>query len=218
MIIAIDGPAGAGKSTIARELARELNLQLIDTGAIYRAVAWRAVRQAIPLDAAGLLAHLAEGMDLRFEREDGENVLYCDSHAVGQEIRSPEVSRAASIVSAHLEVREALLELQRAMGRARSSVLEGRDIGTVVFPDADLKVFITASPEVRAERRVQQMAEQGIVEDYTEVLEAIRERDRRDSERVVAPLRKAPGSMEIDSGTRSVEDIVAQIAQMARAL
>lgn len=218
MIIAIDGPAGAGKSTIARRLAEELGFQLIDTGAMFRTVAYHSAQAAIALEDADAVAELTRGLVFEFRFENNQNIVYCNDQALAQEIRSAEASRGASIVSAHPAVRQALLEQQREIGRKRSSVLEGRDIGTVVFPDAELKVFLTASPVTRAERRVAQMREQGEEADYAHVLSEIIERDRRDSEREIAPLRRAADACEIDSTATSIEVIVDTLLQAARAL
>ena len=218
MIIAIDGPAGAGKSTIARRLAEELGFQLIDTGAMFRTVAYHSVKAGIELDDAEAVSELARGLVFEFRFENGQNVVYCNESALSDEIRSADVSRAASVVSAHPAVRQVLLEQQREVGRKHSSVLEGRDIGTVVFPDAELKIFLTASPVIRAERRVEQMREQGQDADYDQVLADIIERDRRDSEREIAPLRRAGDAREIDSTAASIESIVAEILETARSL
>lgn len=208
MIIAIDGPAGAGKSTVSRCLAERLGYQLVDTGAMYRVVAYEASRQGVDLDDAQAVANIARSLRFEFRFVDGDNVTCCNGVELGNEIRTAEVSRNASVVSAHPELRDALLDLQRDAGRSRDSVLEGRDIGTVVFPDADLKVFITASPEVRAHRRVEQMVEQGEEADYNEVLSEIVERDRRDTSRDVAPLVKADDAIGIDSTEQDVDVIV----------
>jgi cytidylate kinase len=211
MIIAIDGPAGAGKSTIAQRVAQQLGFQLIDTGAIYRTVAWKAGQNGLELEDGGAVAEMARGLSFRFDLVDGLNTLFCNGEAVGQEIRSPEVSYGASIVSAHPEVRGALLDIQRDLGRSRSSVLEGRDIGTVVFPDAEVKIFLTATPEERARRRVEQMAEAGDEADYDEVLSEIVARDDRDSSRSAAPLKKAEDAHAIDSTRYSIDEVVEQI-------
>lgn len=211
MIVAIDGPAGAGKSTVARELARQMGYQFVDTGAMYRAVAFEVREAGVATDDAVAIVEIARSLDFEFRFVEGENTTFCNGKALNEEIRSAEVSRLASIVSAHPEVREVLVELQRKVGRERSSVLEGRDIGTVVFPDAELKVFITASAEIRARRRCQQMREQGLAADYQSVLEEIIARDKRDMERDVAPLVQAEDAIGIDSSERSVEDILAEL-------
>ena len=216
MIVAIDGPAGAGKSTIAQEVAERLGFQLVDTGAIYRTLAWEARQREIPIEDAETLAELAKDLDFRFELADGRNRIYCNDRLRGDEIRTAANSQAASIVSAHPAVREALLDVQRRIGRQTDSVLEGRDIGTVVFPDADVKIFLTASPHERARRRVKQMAEKGQVADANEILEEIRIRDERDSKREAAPLKKADDAMEIDSTAFTIEEVVDQILDAVR--
>lgn len=215
MIIAIDGPAGAGKSTIAAEVARRLGFRLIDTGAIYRTVAWLAREQGVPLDDGPALAALAGSVDLEFRLEDGGTALYRDGVRVGDEIRTPENGQAASKVSALPEVRAALLEIQREMGRAHSSVLEGRDIGTVVFPDADVKIFLSASPSERARRRVEQLREKGVAADYDAILREIEERDHRDSTRAIAPLVPAPDAIEIDATAIDIEGVVRAVLAAA---
>lgn len=215
MIIALDGPAGAGKSTIARHVASALGFQLIDTGAIYRTVALRALEANLSLDDAERCAELARELDFSFKIQGDRNVIFCGGEPVGDEIRTSEMSLAASTVSAHPQVRAALLDQQRKLGAARDSVLEGRDIGTVVFPDADLKIFLTASAEERASRRVSQLAEQGVTEDYEEVLRTIKERDHRDMTRPVAPLVAARDAVSLDTTGLEIDAIVARIVALA---
>jgi cytidylate kinase len=215
MIVAIDGPAGAGKSTIAHRVAEELDFQLIDTGAIYRTVAYRALEDGKDLDSPEEVATLAASLHLDFERnDDGENVLYCDGEPMGNEIRTPHVTRASSQISSIPAVRKALLGIQRELGKRESSVLEGRDIGTVVFPDAEAKIFLTASREVRAHRRLDQMKERGMDGDLDEVLAEIVDRDRRDMERDIAPLKKADDAVEIDTSDLEIEDVVQRILEV----
>ena len=211
MIIAIDGPAGAGKSTVAEELARRHEIQLVDTGAMYRAVAYEAGRRGVELEDPDEVAEVASSLDFEFQFVDGDNVIYCNDKSLRDEIRTAQVSRDASIISAHRSVREVLVEQQRQVGRERSSVLEGRDIGTVVFPDADVKIFITASREVRAQRRVDQMRDQGQDADYQEVYDEIEARDRRDREREIAPLKKADDAVEIVTDDLSIEEVISAV-------
>ena len=213
MIVAIDGPAGAGKSTVAEALARRHGLQLVDTGAMYRAVAYEADEAGVELGDPEAVAEVAESLDFEFHFVDGHNVIHCNGRALRDEIRTASVSRNSSIVSAHPKVRRVLVEQQRQVGRERPSVLEGRDIGTVVFPDADLKVYITASPEERARRRVEQMRDQGQEADFDEVLSEIEDRDRRDMERDVAPLKKADDAVEIVTDEMSVDEVVEEVAE-----
>lgn len=212
MIVAIDGPAGAGKSTIAREVARQLGFQLIDTGAIYRTVACKALEQGVALDDAERLAAIADDLEMRFTfDQQGDHHVWCNGQRLDEAIRAEAVSQAASKVSAHPEVRQALLDLQRQLGRADDSVLEGRDIGTVVFPDAEVKVFLTASPTERARRRTEQLQQRGEEVDYEEVLAEIEARDERDRTRPVAPLRQAEGAVAIDSTAHDIDEVVRQI-------
>jgi cytidylate kinase len=216
MIVAIDGPAGAGKSTIALNVAKRLGFQLIDTGAIYRTVALKATQMGIDIDDGPACAQLAADLEFEFKVVDGNNFIICNGETLGTEIRTPEVSRVASVVSAHPEVRQALLNIQRDLGRARDSVLEGRDIGTVVFPDAEVKVFLTASDTERAQRRVKQLGEQGSEANYEDILSEIRERDARDSSRSAAPLRQADDAVAIDSTKFGIDDVVAQVVALVR--
>lgn len=215
MIVAIDGPAGAGKSTIAHQVAEALDFQLIDTGAIYRTVAYRALEDGKDLDSPEEVATLAASLHLDFERnENGENVLYCDDRPMGTEIRTRHVTKASSQISSISAVRQALLGIQRELGRRESSVLEGRDIGTVVFPDAEVKIFLTASREVRAHRRLDQMKEQGMEGNLDDVLAEIVDRDRRDMERDIAPLKKADDAVEIDTSNLEIEEVVQRILEV----
>ena len=214
MIIAIDGPAGAGKSTISNEIARRQGFQLVDTGAMYRTVAFEAARRDVDLGDADAVAKVARSLDFEFRFEEGENVTYCDGRPLRQEIRTAQVSHDASIVSAHPKVRDVLVELQQQVGRERDSVLEGRDIGTVVFPDADVKLYITASAKVRAQRRVEQMRDQGLEADFDEVYNEIVDRDRRDSERDVAPLRQAEDAVRIDTSAMGIDEVLARVEEL----
>ncbi len=213
-VIAIDGPAGAGKSTIARRVAEELGFQLVDTGALYRTVAYVALQRDVsPEDGTGC-AEIARDLDFRFELRDGRNILLCNGETIGAEIRTPAVSDAASRASAQPEVRAALLDVQRGLGRARDSVLEGRDIGTVVFPDADIKVFLTAEDTERARRRVEQYETKGQEADYDTILAGIRSRDARDSSREHAPLKPADDALFLDSTDMDIDAVVARIVSM----
>jgi len=207
LIVAIDGPAGAGKSTVARQLAGRLGFTIIDTGAIYRAVALAARRGGVAWDDdEGLGKLLDAGLRPKF---DADRVLL-RGEDVTEAIRTPEISRGASVVSARPVVRQKLLQLQRDLGRAsaRGSVLEGRDIGTVVFPDAQVKFFLTASDGARAQRRHAELADRGLSVPLEEVLSEQRRRDKDDTERAIAPLRAAPDAIVVDTTGLDLGEVV----------
>jgi cytidylate kinase len=225
MIVAIDGPAGAGKSSVSQEVARRLGFQLLDTGAIYRSVALMAKRAGVDEADGEAVAGIAARLRVRFEMRGTLNTVHAalDEDAfeeVTAQIRTPEVSQSASRTSAHPPVRAALLELQRRIGRAQPSVVEGRDIGTVVFPDAEVKVFLTASPLARAERRRAQLlasaSDPASVPSLESIAAEIAERDERDQNRPVAPLRPAPDAVWVDSTGVSPDEVTAQIVALAQ--
>lgn len=207
-IIAIDGPAGAGKSTIAQAVAQRLGYLYIDTGAMYRAVALKVIEGGIsPSDTAAITA-LASKMDIRFVMSDDEQRLSVDGEDLTKKIRSPEATRLSSPVSAIQGVRKKMVELQRAMGEQGGVVMEGRDIGTVVFPDAQVKVFLTASAAERARRRTQQLRDRGVDAEIDQVSAEIKERDLRDSTRRHAPLKQASDAVLIDTDQMTAEQVV----------
>jgi len=217
LLIAIDGPAGAGKSTVAAMLAERLGYGYIDSGAMYRAVALLAIESGTKLDDGPALARLAAESDMKFEWQASGNRLplrlLLGCRDVTETIRSPEVARAASLVSIHSEVREQLVRQQRELGRQGGVVMEGRDIGTKVFPEADLKVFLDASLEVRSERRVRDMEGTG-QGSSANVLRQMAERDRRDRLREQSPLVPAEDSIRIDSTHLSAEEVVEKILRL----
>lgn len=211
MIIAIDGPAGSGKSTISARLAAALGYQLIDTGALYRCVALKGIRLALDLSDGVALGKVAAGMQVRFRFEDGRNRVFLDGDDVTDAIRTAEAGAGASRVASHPEVRAALLGVQRQLGRAHDSVMEGRDIGTVVFPDADRKVYLTASLDERARRR---WAEFGVELPLEEVKRQIQERDERDMNRSVAPLVQASDAVLVDTTGLGLDEVVAELKRI----
>ena len=213
-IVAIDGPAGAGKSTVARKLAEALGYVLVDTGAMYRAVALAATRAGVAWNDAAAVAGLARGIvgehALTFERDPklGVRVLL-RGEDVSEAIRMPDIAQGASTVSAHEEVRAALLDLQRQAGETGGVVLEGRDIGTVVFPRAEVKFFLTASAEIRAGRRHAELVAKGQNVTFDETLADVKVRDARDEGRAVAPLKQADDAVRVDSSAMSIDETVA---------
>jgi CMP/dCMP kinase len=212
LIVAIDGPAGAGKSTAARLLAGALGYALLDTGAIYRVMALRARERGIAWDDGAGVAGLAEGLDISFKLDGELNRVFADGQELGSTIRTPEISDGASRVSALPEVRAALLDLQRRIGAAGGVVVEGRDIGTVVFPQAEAKFFLTASADERARRRVAELRAAGRQADFETTRAELVARDERDSTRAAAPLRKAGDAIEIDSSALSRAQVVERMA------
>ncbi|APC08501.1 (d)CMP kinase [Neomoorella thermoacetica] len=213
--IAIDGPAGAGKSTVARLLAARLGYLYIDTGAMYRALTWKALGLGIDLEDSRRLVELAEGTSIRLEdRGEGGIAVYCDGEEVTRAIRRSEVSRYVSIVAGVPGVRQCLVKLQRKMAASNRVVMDGRDIGTLVLPGAPYKFFLTASLAERARRRYQELLASGQQADLETIMEEIRQRDARDSQREVAPLKPAPDAIIIDTSQMSVEDVVARIMSL----
>ena len=224
-IIAIDGPAGAGKSTVARRIAASLGLTYLDTGAMYRALAWKALRADCDLTDADQLAQLAKKVTVRFSPLDPdlqqqvwlETDRECEE--VTMAIRTPEISSLTSAISAFPAVRKVIVGLQRRLGEAdvQGVVLEGRDIGTVVFPDATLKVFLTAGPEERARRRFQELQARGMQVNFNQVLADQCARDARDSERFDSPLAAADEAILLNTDAMTIDDVVQSILTMARA-
>ncbi len=211
-IIAIDGPAGAGKSSVSREVARRLGFSYLDTGAMYRCAALAAHRKGVDLDDVDGLALLLDGLSIEFK---GGRVLL-NGEDVSEAIRTPEMDKMASAISSMKVVRKRLTALQREIGRSGDIVAEGRDMGTVVFPDADLKIFLTASPEARARRRWKQLQDAGREASLENIIAEIEERDRADSSRAIAPLRRAADAVLVDSTGLSKEETVAAIVELAR--
>ena len=211
LIIAIDGPSGAGKSTLAKRLARELGFIYLDTGAMYRALALKVLRQGLDLADDARLARLVESTEIDLHEDNGMLEVLLDGINVADEIRTPEVSQSASKVSALKIVRARMLDLQRGMGQRGSVVAEGRDIGTVVFPNAEVKIFLDASAEERARRRCAELRAAGRPASLSETLREMEERDKRDSERDLAPLRMADDALRIDSSNASADSVAAKV-------
>jgi cytidylate kinase len=218
LIVAIDGPAGAGKSTVSKLLARRLGLSFVDTGALYRTVALSARRHGIDTADDPALAALLGRIRISFKAAGEDNRVYLDGEDVSKEIRTPEISLLASAVSARPVVREGLLGLQRrlALEAPVGAVLEGRDIGTVVFPDADLKFFLEANPDVRARRRYEELFQKGSESSLDAVLADQTKRDRDDSSRAVAPLKAADDAVRVDTSGLPLSEVVQQLERLIR--
>lgn len=211
MNIAIDGPAGSGKSTIAKLLARDYNILYLDTGAMYRACALKALETGVDLEREEGFVDLMRELALDIVYEDGAQKTMLDGRDVSEEIRQPRVSMAASTVSKHACVRMKMVEKQREIAGKISCVIDGRDIGTVVLPDADFKFFLTASPDVRAKRRYDEMTAKGYEVDFNVLKEDILARDKQDSTRAIAPLKQADDAVLIDTSSMTIDEVLAEM-------
>lgn len=213
--IAIDGPAGAGKSTVAKLVAKQLNLFYVDTGAMYRAIAYKALKNEILIEDELSVSQIAKTTEVVLDHSE-ERIVWCDGENITQAIRSPEISRAVSIVAAYVEVRGRLVELQRKEAERGGVVMDGRDIGTHVLPEADIKIFLTATPKERARRRWMELVNAGKNVLFEEVAQDMQKRDRQDTEREVSPLEPAQDAFILDTTDLSVEGIVAKIVALTQ--
>ena len=214
--IAIDGPTGAGKSTVSRALAKKLGFIYVDTGALYRAIGYTALTSCIDVYNESEVEELLKDMSVTIEYVALEQHVFANSKDVTEYLRTEQVSMAASAVSAHPSVRAFLLDLQRNLAKTQNVVMDGRDIATVVLPNADVKIFLTASAEERAGRRLQELLAKGIKAEYTDVLEDLTKRDYNDSNRAVAPLKVAQGATVVDSTEMSFEMVVEYLLILVR--
>ena len=216
MIVAIDGPSGAGKSTLAKRVAKELRFTYLDTGAIYRALALKILRRRVDLNDTAALSAIVQDSDIDIRGSDGQLQVILDGADVSALIRTPEVSQMASKASAIPMVRHRLLHLQRELGRRGNVVAEGRDIGTVVFPDAQVKIYLDASIEERARRRCHELRAAGREVSLAETISEMKERDKRDSERDIAPLRKADDALAVDSSGLTADAVAEKVLQLIK--
>ena len=212
--IAIDGPAGAGKSTIAKFLAKELELIYVDTGALYRAIGYYMVNNDIAIDDDAAVVAALDGVRVSLAHVDGVQRVFVNDEDVSDRIRTPQISMAASRVSAIPAVRAFLLNLQRDIAATHSVIMDGRDIGTTILPNADVKIFLTASPEARAERRYKELIEKGESVTFEDVLADMVKRDYDDAHRAASPLRKADDAIEVDTGDLTLEESIAKMKEV----
>ena len=214
LTIAIDGPGGAGKSTVAKSVATRLNVDYIDTGAMYRAVAYKTIINDVDVDDTEKIKELLEETVIDFSKGD----IFLDGKNINKEIREPKISKVASKVSQIFEVREKLVELQRIMAKTKSVVMDGRDIGTNVLPEANCKFYMTASPQERAKRRYDELKSKGKDVSYEDVFSDIVHRDKQDMERELNPLRKAEDAVEIDTTGLNIQEVVDIILKKVQGL
>ncbi len=215
LVIAIDGPAGSGKSTIAARLARKLGYVNLESGAMYRALAFKAMEKKVSVDDAKALRKLAEGTVIELEPRGEGNRVLLDGRDVSQRIREADVTAAASCVSVHPVVRQLMVERQRALGKDGGVVMEGRDIGTAVFPNAEVKIFLDADADIRAERRLRQNGSRS-AEQKQQVLEELVQRDQRDRTRSASPLIPAPDAVILDTTHMSIDEVVTEVEEIAK--
>lgn len=214
-IITVDGPSGSGKSTVCRKVAARLEIGYIDTGAMYRCVGWAVSRAGLDLNDEKGLEKLLAGLEIRFQPAGEKNLVFCNGQDVTRAIRTPEIDRLASAVSAIGIVRKALLPLQRAAAASGPAIIDGRDAGTVIFPDADLKIYLDADLETRARRRLKDQAQENGI-DLEKVIAAIRQRDLNDSSRAHAPLKMAADAVRIDTTRLTIDEVCEQIITLAQ--
>ena len=216
LVIAIDGPSGAGKSTLGKALARRFNYLYIDSGAVYRAVGRKALDLNAPLEDKEAMARIARDSNIKLEGDPDHLKVFLDGRDVTSEIRLPDASRASSVVATIPEVRQAVVEKLREMSRAGGVVMDGRDIGTNVFPDARVKIFLEASLDVRARRRAEEERERGRDVSFEQVRAELEERDRRDRERDATPLVKAPDAILLDTSAMSLDRVIDRVTEIVK--
>lgn len=216
-IIAIDGPAGSGKGTITKRVANKIGFLRLDTGALYRCLTLEVIRNKIEINDIQKMVDIVRNMKIEFVPNEDMNELdyvFLNKENVTKEIRSNEVNNIISVISSIKEVRNEMLHIQREIAKEKDTIMEGRDIGTVIFPNADLKIYLNADIEERAKRRYKENIEKGITTNYEEVLQILKNRDKIDMEREVAPLKKAEDAIEIDSTNMSIEEVVDKVVEL----
>ncbi len=216
MKIAIDGPAGAGKSTVARTLSQIMSYIYIDTGAMYRSLTWKALQTGINLDDEKALYELTANTHIHFQKDDSRQKVFCDSLDVSEEIRSPQVNSFVSKLASYPSIRQLMVQRQQEMARNHSVVMDGRDIGECVLPDADFKFFLTASIPERARRRLEEMKTQGYEEKFDSIINEIKKRDDDDTRREVGALKILPDSIVIDTDEMTLEEVIGEVLSIIR--
>ncbi|MCI8543548.1 MAG: (d)CMP kinase [Lachnospiraceae bacterium] len=214
--VAVDGPAGAGKSTIAKAVAKELNLIYVDTGAMYRAIALFMLREGVDLSDRQAIIEKCPRADVTIRYEDGVQVVFLNGENVNAFLRTEEVGETASVISPIPEVRKNMVALQKELAAHSDCIMDGRDIGTCVLPDARLKIYLTASSEVRAKRRYDELAAKGVESDFQKIKADIEERDYRDMHREISPLKKAEDAVIVDTSDMTVDEVIASILKLCR--
>lgn len=214
--IAIDGPAGAGKSTIAKKIAKKMNYIYVDTGAMYRAMALFLIRNGVTKDDTSKIEEICQQADISIEYKDGEQIVLLNGENVNGLIRTEEVGNMASVSSANGKVREKLVQLQKELAKKADVVMDGRDIGTCVLPNADTKIYLTASSAVRAKRRYDELTQKGQISDLQKIEEDIIERDHRDMTREISPLKQAEDAVLVDSSDMTIDEVVEKIISLCK--
>ncbi len=217
MIIAIDGPAGSGKSTVAKELSKKLGFTYIDTGAMYRAVAYKVKQEGVNPENPEEVIRVLKEIEIKLLPSDSGTKVILNGEDISDKIRTEEIGKIASKIARHSKVRKILVQKQREMGeKAGNAVIEGRDTGTVIFPDADIKIFMTASPEIRAKRRWKELRSRGIKIEFDQILKEVKERDYLDQTREDSPLKPAEDAVVIDTSDKSIDQVINQILELIK--
>lgn len=216
MIVAVDGPAGSGKGTVTKRIEEELGFLNLDTGATYRCVALQTLRKGIKIENEDAIIKIANDIDIKIDNTGDKDIILLNGEDVSKEIRTKEVTEIVSQVSSIIPVREKMVEVQRNLAKGKNVIVEGRDIGTVVFPNADIKIYLDASEEIRAKRRYKENKQSGINTTYEEVLENVKMRDYNDMHKKVGALKKADDSVVIDSTELSIEEVVEKIKKLIK--